>query len=97
MSGVPNLRRSPFDEVAPTPKSPYTLVSLMIAGRISGRRHRTMQVFDLNRAPLTDPLTIYRYRDGMYAADLLTGAIARLDFFSWLAEHPSDKGAICAR
>ena len=34
-----------------------------------------MQGSDLTRAPQTDPLTIYRFRDGMYAADLLTAAI----------------------
>jgi predicted O-methyltransferase YrrM len=50
---------------------------------------------DLTRAPHTDPLTIYRFRDGMYAGDLLTAAIAHLDFFSWLADNPSDKGTIC--
>jgi acetylserotonin N-methyltransferase len=46
---------------------------------------------------VTDPRPIWRYRDGMYAADLLTAAIAWLDFFSWLAEHPSDKLSICAQ
>ena len=54
-----------------------------------------MQGLDLTRAPRTDPLTIYRLRDGMYAADLLIAAIAHFDFFSWLADHPSDKAAIC--
>lgn len=54
-----------------------------------------MQGLDLTRAPQTDPLSIYRFRDGMYAADLLTAAIAHLDFFSWLADHPADTAAIC--
>jgi acetylserotonin N-methyltransferase len=46
--------------------------------------------------PATDPTSIYRYRDGIVAADLLGAAIAHLDFFTWLAEHPSTLGAICA-
>jgi SAM-dependent methyltransferase len=41
-------------------------------------------------------LEIYRYRDGMYAVDLLTAAVVHLDFFTWLANHPSDIAAICA-
>jgi predicted O-methyltransferase YrrM len=51
---------------------------------------------DLARAPQTDPTEIYRYRDGIYAVDLLIAAIVHLDFFTWLAEHPSDKAAICS-
>ena len=50
---------------------------------------------DLTRAPHTDPLNIYRYRDGLYAVDLLGAALVWLDFFTWLGEHPSDKAAIC--
>lgn len=50
---------------------------------------------DLLRQPETDPTSIYRYRDGLYAVDMLTAAICHLDFFSWLAEHPADKAAIC--
>ena len=68
----------------------------MMTGRFVEDVSSTM-LPDLTGAPRTDPLTIYRFRDGMYAADLLTAAIAHLDFFSWLAEHPSDKAAICAR
>ena len=45
--------------------------------------------------PTTDPTSIYRYRDGLYAADLLTAALAHLDFFSWLNENPSDLETIC--
>lgn len=51
---------------------------------------------DLTRLPQTDPLEIYRYRDGLYAADLLTAAICEFDFFTWLAANPSSKEAICA-
>ena len=46
--------------------------------------------------PATDPLPLYRYRDGIVAVDLLGAAIAHLDFFTWLAEHPATLGAICA-
>jgi len=37
--------------------------------------------------PATDPLPLYRYRDGIVSADLLGAAIAHLDFFTWLADH----------
>ena len=46
--------------------------------------------------PATDPLPLYRYRDGIVAVDLLGAAIAHLDFFTWLGGHPSTLGAICA-
>lgn len=51
---------------------------------------------DLTRPPQTDPLEIYRYRDGLYAVDLLTAAVVHLDFFTWLAQHPSTAAAIGA-
>ena len=50
---------------------------------------------DLLRCPLTDPTAIYRYRDGLYAADLLTAAMCHLDFFNWLGAHPADPATIC--
>ena len=50
---------------------------------------------DLRRHPVTDPTSIYRHRDGLYAADLLTAAICHLDFFNWLNEHPTDQQTIC--
>ncbi len=50
---------------------------------------------DLLRSPATDPTSIYRYRDGLYAADLLTAALSHLDFFTWLHAHPGDKSTIC--
>ena len=46
--------------------------------------------------PNTDPTALYRWRDGLYAADLLTAALVWLDLFSWLDEHPSDLDGICA-
>lgn len=50
---------------------------------------------DLTHPPATDPLELYRYRDGLYAADLLTAALTEFDFFTWLAAHPSDAATIC--
>jgi acetylserotonin N-methyltransferase len=47
--------------------------------------------------PVSDPLPLYRYRDGISAVDLLAAGIAHLDFFTWLADHPSTLGAICAQ
>jgi SAM-dependent methyltransferase len=52
-------------------------------------------MFNFLDAPRSDPTSIYRYRDGLYAADLLTAALAHLDFFTWLDEHPSDLKSIC--
>ncbi|MBI5767408.1 MAG: methyltransferase [Verrucomicrobia bacterium] len=52
-------------------------------------------MLDLTLTPRTDPLPVYRYRDGLYAVDLLTAAITEFDFFTWLAAHPSDLATIC--
>ncbi len=52
---------------------------------------------DLLAAPATDPTSIYRHRDGLYAADLLTAAIVHLDFFTWLEANPSRFEEICER
>ena len=54
-----------------------------------------MSFHDLTLMPQTDPLEIYRLRDGLYAVDLLGAALVHFDFFTWLAEHPSDKETIC--
>lgn len=51
---------------------------------------------DFSRGPDTDPLSLYRYRDGLYAVDLLTAAIVHLDFFTWLAKNPSTREQICS-
>jgi hypothetical protein len=51
---------------------------------------------DLTRLPATDPLELYRYRDGLYAVDLLTAAITEFDFFTWLAAQPATPEEICA-
>jgi len=51
---------------------------------------------DLLQSPVTDPTSIYRYRDGLYAADLLTVAISHLGFFTWLNDNqPADLPTIC--
>jgi SAM-dependent methyltransferase len=52
---------------------------------------------DLLEPPTTDPTSIYRYRDGLYAVDLLTAAISHLDFFTWMNQQrqPVDLPAIC--
>jgi predicted O-methyltransferase YrrM len=55
-----------------------------------------MKPSDLTLVPTTNPLEIYRYRDGMYAVDLLTAAIVYLDFFTWLADNPADLPSVCA-
>lgn len=54
-----------------------------------------MNTHDLTAIPTTNPLEIYRLRDGLYAVDLLGAALVHFDFFTWLAERPSDKATIC--
>ena len=54
-----------------------------------------MRVHSLTSPPATDPTSIYRCRDGLFAADLLAAALVWLDFFTWLNQHPSDKAGIC--
>jgi hypothetical protein len=54
-----------------------------------------MPITALTTRATTDPTAVYRYRDGLYAADLLTAAIVHFDFFSWLAAHPSTLDTIC--
>jgi hypothetical protein len=46
-------------------------------------------LFDLRTVPHTDPVDIYRVRDGMYASDMLLAAIVHLDLFSWLQTNPA--------
>ena len=52
-------------------------------------------VVDLKLQPKTDPVAVYRWRDGIYATDLLTAALIGLDFFTWLSTHPSDLAGVC--
>ena len=54
-----------------------------------------MNPVDFAHPPETDPTKILRYRDGLYAVELLAAAICGLDFFTWLAKHPASKEQIC--
>ena len=44
---------------------------------------------DLTRGPLTDPSSLYRSRDELYADDMFIAALKGFDFFTWLDTHPS--------
>lgn len=50
---------------------------------------------DLTLAPHTDPIEIYRYRDGLYAVDMLTAALTGLDLFTFIGERQLTKIEIC--
>ena len=52
-------------------------------------------MFDLRSAPQTDPVAVYRVRDGIYAPDMLLTGIVHLDLFSWLAQTPATRAEIC--
>src|SRR5688572_16632108 len=54
-----------------------------------------MSAHDLTAAPATDPVEIYRYRDGLYAVDMLTAAITGLDLFTFIGDRPLTKQQIC--
>ena len=56
-----------------------------------------MSLDPLLSEPVSDPLALYRGRDAIVATDLLAAAMVHLDFFTWLGEHPSTLGAICAQ
>lgn len=49
----------------------------------------------LAQLPQTDPTSLLRYRDGVYAIDLLTAAIAEFRLFDYLRDHPATLGEIC--
>jgi predicted O-methyltransferase YrrM len=51
---------------------------------------------DLTSVPATDPVGIYRVRDGLYAGDMLITALVHLDLFSWLDTRPATIAQICA-
>ena len=51
----------------------------------------------LTIAPATDPTSLYRYRDALYAEDLLIVALVRLDFFTALAAEPAELDTLCRR
>lgn len=50
---------------------------------------------DLTTAPTTDPVSIYRHRDALYASDMLIAALKGFDFFTWLSETPQTVESIC--
>lgn len=50
---------------------------------------------DLTLPPETDPLELYRLRDGFYATDLLAAALVHYDLFSHLATKPSSLEDLC--
>ena len=54
-----------------------------------------MNPLDLTKQPSTDPTSIYRQRDGLYATDLLTAGLVGLDLFTWLGKNPADAATIC--
>ena len=43
---------------------------------------------DLTRPPETDPISLYRSRDELYADDMLIAALKGFDLFTWLASNP---------
>jgi len=55
-----------------------------------------MSTHDLTAAPATDPVEIYRYRDGLYAVDMLTAAITGLDLFTFIGDRRFTKPQMCA-
>lgn len=51
----------------------------------------------LEQLPRTDPTSILRYRDGIYAVDLLTAAIVEFRLFDHLLNEPGTLQEICLR
>lgn len=49
----------------------------------------------LDRLPSSDPTGILRYRDGIYAVDLLTAAITEFRLFDHLRAHPGTLADLC--
>ena len=49
----------------------------------------------LDVLPSSDPTSILRYRDGIYAADILTAAVVEFRIFDYLAEHPATLADLC--
>lgn len=50
----------------------------------------------LTDEPVTDPLPLYRLRDGLMGVDLLAAAVSHFNLFTWLAEHPATVGSLAA-
>jgi SAM-dependent methyltransferase len=55
----------------------------------------TTSLHDLTSEPPTDPLELYRLRDGFYATDLLAAALVHLDLFTRLADQPMSLDDVC--
>lgn len=56
-----------------------------------------MTDFDPSLFPVSDPTSVFRYRDRLYAVDLLGAAIVEFDFFTWLNDQTAVSGGdICA-
>lgn len=51
----------------------------------------------MTSAPSTDPLALYRMRDGLYAIDLLITAVVHLDVFQQLDRSPLSLEGLCSR
>jgi predicted nicotinamide N-methyase len=51
--------------------------------------------FDSGKMPINDPIQLLRYREDIFAPDLLIAAAGWLDFFTWLANNPSSIEDIC--
>jgi predicted O-methyltransferase YrrM len=49
----------------------------------------------LTARPVSDPIRLYQYRDGLYAVDLLTAAMVEFDFFSRFAADGMTAGEVC--
>jgi len=52
-------------------------------------------LFDLTTVPTTDPSSIYRHRDALYASDMLIVALKSLDLFTHIAHNPQTLETIC--
>jgi hypothetical protein len=47
------------------------------------------------KMPINDPIQLLRYRESIFAPDLLIAAAGWLDFFTWLSHNPSNIEEIC--
>jgi hypothetical protein len=50
---------------------------------------------DSGKIPRNDPIQLLRYREYIFAPDLLIAAAGWLDFFTWLSRNPSNIENIC--
>jgi len=54
-----------------------------------------MSGLDYVKGPKEDPIQLLRYRESIFAPDLLIAAAGWLDFFTWLLHNPSNIEDIC--